>query len=93
MASEVGGWYRGSYRGVPRYAFCSSPPFSQPRVQYLTLTSFRGAGQEESLGLFDDPLLGNSALDRLAHASYHIVIEGTSYRENLSPHRRKVLTT
>ena len=35
----------------------------------------------------DDPILGNSALDRLAHASYQVVIEGTSYRERLSPHR------
>lgn len=39
---------------------------------------------EEWLGLFDDPILGNSALDRLANASYQIVIEGTSYRERLS---------
>ena len=31
------------------------------------------------LGLFDDPILGNSALDRLANASYQIVIEGESY--------------
>ena len=30
---------------------------------------------------------GNSALDRLANASYQIVIEGASYRERLSPHR------
>ena len=35
-------------------------------------------GVEEWLGLFEDPILGNSALDRLAHASYHIVIEGQS---------------
>ena len=34
-----------------------------------------------------DPILGNSALDRLANASYQIVIEGASYRERLSPHR------
>ena len=33
------------------------------------------------------PILGNSALDRLANASYQIVIEGASYRERLSPHR------
>ena len=39
------------------------------------------------LGLFADPILGNSALDRLANASYQIVIEGASYRERLSPHR------
>ena len=38
-------------------------------------------------GLFDDSILGNSALDRLANASYQIVIEGASYRERLSPHR------
>ena len=31
--------------------------------------------------------MGNSALDRLANASYQIVIEGSSYRERLSPHR------
>ena len=28
-----------------------------------------------------------AALDRLANASYQIVIEGNSYRERLSPHR------
>jgi DNA replication protein DnaC len=44
---------------------------------------------EEWLGLFDDAILGNSALDRLANASYQIVIEGTSYRQRQSPHRRK----
>ena len=43
---------------------------------------------EEWLSLFDDPILGNSALDRLANASYQIVIEGASYREKLSPHRK-----
>ncbi len=42
---------------------------------------------DEWLGLFDDPILGNSALDRLANASYQIVIEGDSYRERLSPHK------
>jgi DNA replication protein DnaC len=30
--------------------------------------------------LFDDPILANSALDRLAHNAYQIVIEGESYR-------------
>ena len=43
---------------------------------------------EEWLGLFDDPILGNSALDRPANASYQVVIEGSSYRERLSPHRK-----
>ena len=41
---------------------------------------------DEWLSLFDDPILGNSALDRLANASYQIVIEGASYRQRLSPH-------
>jgi len=40
---------------------------------------------DEWLGLFDDAILGNSALDRLANASYQIVIEGVSYRERLAP--------
>ncbi|MBM4320147.1 MAG: ATP-binding protein [Deltaproteobacteria bacterium] len=40
---------------------------------------------EEWLSLFDDAILGNSALDRLAHASYQLVIEGASYRERLAP--------
>ena len=57
------------------------------RKSSFAFTSNRAV--EEWLGLFDDPILGNSALDRLANASYQIVIEGTSYRERLSPHRRK----
>jgi DNA replication protein DnaC len=43
---------------------------------------------DEWLGLFDDPILGNSALDRLANASYQIIIEGASYRERLAPKPR-----
>jgi DNA replication protein DnaC len=57
----------------------------------LVITSNRAI--DEWLGLFDDPILGNSALDRLANASYQIVIDGASYRERLSPHRREVLTS
>jgi len=48
---------------------------------------------DEWLGLFDDAVLGNSALDRLANASYQIVIDGTSYRQRQSPHRRKEALT
>ena len=55
------------------------------RSSSFIITSNRAV--EEWLSLFDDPILGNSALDRLANASYQIVIEGTSYRERLSPHR------
>jgi len=57
------------------------------RKSSFIITSNRAV--EEWLGVFDDPILGNSALDRLANASYQIVIEGTSYRERLSPHRRR----
>jgi DNA replication protein DnaC len=60
------------------------------RRSSFVITSNRAV--DEWLGLFDDPILGNSALDRLANASYQIVIEGDSYRERLSPHRREVLT-
>ena len=56
------------------------------RVSSFVITSNRAV--DEWLGLFDDPILGNSALDRLANASYQIVIEGSSYRERQSPHRR-----
>jgi DNA replication protein DnaC len=40
---------------------------------------------DEWLGLFDDPILGNSALDRLANGAHQIVIEGSSYRAKLAP--------
>ncbi|MDO8688971.1 MAG: hypothetical protein Q7R39_02995, partial [Dehalococcoidia bacterium] len=39
------------------------------------------------------PFWATAPLDRLANASYQIVIEGTSYRERLSPHRRKEVLT
>ena len=44
------------------------------RVSSCVITSNRAV--EEWLRFFDDPILGNSALDRLANASYQIVIEG-----------------
>ena len=47
----------------------------------------RNRAVAEWLSLFDDPILGNSTLDRLANASYQIVIKGSSYRERQSPHR------
>jgi DNA replication protein DnaC len=61
------------------------------RQASFIITSNRAV--DEWLGLFDDSILGNSALDRLANASYQIIIEGTSYRERLSPHRRKEVLT
>jgi DNA replication protein DnaC len=35
---------------------------------------------DEWMPLFDDAILANSALDRLAHNAHQIVIEGDSYR-------------
>lgn len=55
------------------------------RTASFVITSNRDV--EEWLSLFDDPILGNSALDRLANASYQIVIDGESHRQRLSPHR------
>jgi len=61
------------------------------RKSSFVMTSNRAI--DEWLGLFEDAILGNSALDRLANASYQIVIDGTSYRERQSPHRRKEALT
>jgi DNA replication protein DnaC len=41
---------------------------------------------QDWLALFPDPVMANSALDRLAHHAHHIVIEGgESYRKRSSP--------
>jgi DNA replication protein DnaC len=41
---------------------------------------------DEWIALFDDPMLAQSALDRLAHNAYQVVIEGDhSYRGNQRP--------
>jgi len=40
---------------------------------------------EEWIPLFDDPILAQSALDRLAHNAHQIVIEGESYRSQQRP--------
>ena len=50
------------------------------RAFSFVITSNRAV--DEWLSLFDDPILGNSALDRLADASYQIVM-GPSYRGSL----------
>ena len=55
------------------------------RASSSAITSNRAV--DEWLGLLEDPILGNSALDRLANVSYQVVIEGQSYRERQSPHR------
>lgn len=40
---------------------------------------------EEWIPLFADPILAQSALDRLAHNAYQVVIEGDSYRKKQGP--------
>lgn len=47
------------------------------------LTSNRDVA--EWIPLFDDPILAQSALDRLAHNAHQIVIEGESFRKRQSP--------
>lgn len=39
----------------------------------------------EWVGLFADPILANSALDRLASGAHQLVIDGPSYRARLAP--------
>lgn len=43
----------------------------------------------EWMALFDDPIMANSALDRLAHNAHQLVIEGESYRRKKDPQKRK----
>lgn len=40
---------------------------------------------DEWVPLFDDPILAQSALDRLAHNAYQVIIEGDSYRQRQRP--------
>ncbi len=61
------------------------PIHASPDVGQLFLGCLDGSWGQRGTPI--DPILGNSALDRLANASYQIVIEGHSYRARLSPHR------
>src|SRR2546426_281649 len=47
------------------------------------LTSNRGV--EEWMAVFDEPLLGQGALDRFCHRAHQFVIDGESYRKRTSP--------
>ena len=40
---------------------------------------------QDWVALFPDPVMANSALDRLAHHAHHLIMEGESYRRKLSP--------
>ncbi len=44
---------------------------------------------EDWLALWDDPILGNSTLDRLASGAHQPVVEGPSYRATLAPKNRE----
>jgi DNA replication protein DnaC len=46
----------------------------------------------EWIPLFDDPILAQSALDRLAHNAHQVVIEGDSYRKRLAPGQPRLKT-
>jgi len=47
------------------------------------LTSNRSI--DEWIPLFEDPVLAQSAIDRLAHNAYQVVMEGESYRKRQRP--------
>lgn len=40
---------------------------------------------EEWIPLFEDPILAQSALDRLSHNAHQVVIEGQSFRARQRP--------
>lgn len=48
---------------------------------------------DEWIPLFDDPILAQSALDRLAHNAYQVVIEGESFRKRQRPGERAATPT
>ena len=49
----------------------------------VVITSNRDV--QEWMALFDDPIMANSALDRLAHNAHQLEIEGESYRRKKMP--------
>jgi hypothetical protein len=73
-------------RGALNAFWCWSWSMKDKRHSSFAITSNRGV--DEWLTFFDDPLLGNSALDPLAKAAHHLVIEGPSHRAKLSPKHR-----
>jgi transposase len=53
------------------------------RQQFLSSGAFRdisNRGIEDWQGLFPDPIIANSAMDRIAHNAHQIVMTGESYR-------------
>jgi len=49
----------------------------------IIITSNRAV--EDWAAVFPDPLMANAILDRIAHHSHHIIIEGESYRKKFEP--------
>jgi DNA replication protein DnaC len=47
---------------------------------------------DEWIPLFDDPILAQSAIDRLAHNAHQVVLEGESYRKRQRPGAAGVIT-
>lgn len=45
------------------------------------------------LPLFPDPVMANSALDRLAHNAHHLIMKGESYRKKMRPNSKTLATT
>jgi DNA replication protein DnaC len=53
----------------------------------MVITSNRDV--TEWMALFDDTIMANSALDRIAHNAHQLVIEGDSYRRKKDPLRKR----
>jgi DNA replication protein DnaC len=49
----------------------------------LVITSNRPP--QDWIALFPDPVMANSALDRLSHHAHHLIMEGESYRKKPKP--------
>ncbi len=69
---------------LPNYRnICTLPDFYEVIIERhkrasTIVTSNRTI--EEWIPLFDDPILAQSALDRLAHNGYQVIIDGPRYR-------------
>lgn len=57
----------------------------------IIVTSNRPPG--DWLPLFPDPVMANSALDRLAHNAHHFVMKGESYRKKMRPQTKQPATS
>jgi hypothetical protein len=67
-----------------RWAYARQEKLIERHTRSSTiLTSDRGI--EEWMAVFDDPMLGQSALDRFCHRAHQFVIEGESYRKRTAP--------